>query len=81
MISLKIRSLLLGIALALVIGGFSYFFYDYYHLRQQHQQILFYLIQPVRTDAQGNPVQRAQALDELIPKEQRNVPNPAQGGQ
>jgi hypothetical protein len=70
MISLKIRTFVLGLFSALLLAGAIWLGYDYYTLRQQHLQILLYLVQPVKTDSAGNPVQRAQALDELIPKEQ-----------
>lgn len=68
MISLKIRTLVIGILLILGTGTIGWFSYDYYTLRRQHREMLLYLVQPVKTDAQGNPIQRAQALDELIPR-------------
>ena len=66
--SLKIRYILFGLLVTVGLAGFSWLIYDYYTLRVQHQQILLYLVQPVKTDAKGMPVQRAQALDELIPR-------------
>lgn len=56
----------------LCIFGFVFMvwlMYDYYTLRQQHIQIMLYLTQPVKTDPRGVPIQRAQALDDLIPRE------------
>lgn len=72
MVSLKIRTLV-GIFLSFaVLVGLVWVGLDYYQLRTEHRQMLIYLIQPVKTDAKGNPIQRAQALDELIPRESAN---------
>ena len=68
MISLKVRTVVFALVLFFGLPLIGWVSYDYYHLRRQHREILLYLVQPVRQDAQGNPIQRAQALDELIPK-------------